>query len=909
MNSAPTPLDRWPSLLLLGVAVFGPPSLAILKFTQTITQNPWLTVGLIIVYEAFVALISIVSGIWQQLRDSWVKRMAAAIDIALQNALSRYYHHYRTYFCYEHRDLDLRGMGIQGEYALDLEDVFVELRIDPKPAHEASSDPIRLPEKLRTDSQFIWDFLLAKPLRGQHLAILGAPGSGKTTLLRHLGLMLLHYRHQHAPKGLSRKLPVLLFLRDHSKTIKDNPEYTLPDAIRVHTRKWRYEMPPNWIEQRLKRGHCLVLLDGLDEVADPETRQYIVKWVREQIVAYGRNRFILTSRPFGYSSNPITGLNVLEVQPFTWKQITQFVEHWYLTNEIKSAIRDDPGVRMKAQEGASDLLRRLRANATIFALASNPLLLTMTATVHRYRGSLPGTRVTLYKEICEVLLGKRREVQGVKQDLRADQRQLVLEELAYSMMKREQRDIIAHYAEQTITPVLQEVSTSLTPHKFLRGIEQDCGILLEREQGLYSFAHLTFQEYLAAVHIREKSLEQELTTHIESDWWHETIRLYCAQTNASTIISACLIKEPPSVLALTLALECLEDARNIQKEVKQHLDHIIEQGIEDRDPERRRVVAEALLTRRLRQMRPLNEQTEVDTSLVTCAEYQLFLDEQGALGNQLQPDHWEQSHFPPGKGHTPVLGIRRSDAQAFCLWLTNRDTSAIWRYRLPRIGELERDAIKNASIEEAGYWADENGLPRIIWLRGELPEALARWGDRSSDYTRNRLRGYEYTYGSSKVRDFSVITRSLACTLVDASNLARVRNHTFDSSDYFLRVLHRAREDALDLVVPSTVSRAIDYASTIDLSPDLIHVLDRANALDRARINALDHARAITLDRIRASALDFDCVIDLASIPDSDYTPISARASRTLPHRNTRPSTRHRPLPLPRHCLRSLFHA
>ena len=649
MSNAPTPQDRWPALLLLGVAVFGPPSLAILKFTQTVTQNPWLTAGLIVLYEIIVLLVGIVSGIWQQLKDSWVKRIAAAIDSAVQNTLSRYYHHYRTYFYYEHRDLDLRGMSTQGEYTLDLEDVFVELRIDPKPAHEASPDPLRLPEKLRTESHSIWDYLQAKPLRSQHLVVLGAPGSGKTTLLRHLGFTLLHYRHMHYPKRLPRKLPVLLFLRDHSEAIKDDPNYALEDAIRAHVRKWRHEMPPNWIERRLKRGHCLVLLDGLDEVADPETRQYIVQWVRKQTIAYGRSRFILTSRPFGYSSNPISGVNVLEVQPFTWEQITQFVEHWYLTNEIKSATYDDPGVRMKAREGATDLLRRLRANAAIFALASNPLLLTMTATVHRYRGSLPGTRVTLYKEICEVLLGKRREVQGVKQDLRADQRQLVLQALAYHMMESDQRDITKQHVEQTITPVLQEVSTTLTSPEFLRGIEQDCGLLLEREQGLYAFAHLTFQEYLAAVHMREQALEHELTSHVESDWWHETIRLYCAQANASAIISACLVKEPPSALALTLALECLEEARNIQKEVKQRLDQTIELGVEDPDPERRRVIAEALLARRLHQMRPLNERTEVDTSLVTCAEYQLFLDDQQAKGHYLQPDHWRQPTFPPAR--------------------------------------------------------------------------------------------------------------------------------------------------------------------------------------------------------------------------------------------------------------------
>ena len=82
-----------------------------------------------------------------------------------------------------------------------------------------------------------------------------------------------------------------------------------------------------------------------------------------------------------------------------------------------SAQRDDPGVRMTAQEGGDDLLQRLRKTPALSDLAVNPLLLTMIATVHRYRSSLLGRRVELYAEICEVFLGKRQQARGMELDL------------------------------------------------------------------------------------------------------------------------------------------------------------------------------------------------------------------------------------------------------------------------------------------------------------------------------------------------------------------------------------------------------------------------------------------------------------------------------------------------------------
>ena len=94
--------------------------------------------------------------------------------------------------------------------------------------------------------------------------------------------------------------------------------------------------------------------------------------------------------------------------------------------------------------------------------------------------------------------------------------------------------------------------------------------------------------------------------------------------------------------------------------------------------------------------------------LITCAEYQLFLDDQRAGGKYHQPDHWPTAQFAPGQAFMPVVGVRPSDAQAFCSWLTERE-QGLWQYRLPKRGEIASEEVQVAPVWETplGYWENE----------------------------------------------------------------------------------------------------------------------------------------------------------------------------------------------------------
>ncbi len=64
-------------------------------------------------------------------------------------------------------------------------------------------------------------------------------------------------------------------------------------------------------------------------------------------------------------------------------------------------------MREEAQQQADNLIERICNSKPLADVAVNILLLTMIATVHRRGNVLPGKRVELYKEICQVLLEKR----------------------------------------------------------------------------------------------------------------------------------------------------------------------------------------------------------------------------------------------------------------------------------------------------------------------------------------------------------------------------------------------------------------------------------------------------------------------------------------------------------------------
>lgn len=549
----------------------------------------------------------------------------------------------------------------------------------------------------------IWQYLNSVANDGRRLVVIGDPGSGKTTLLRQMAMRLSKHQVDKSADPIPNRLPIFLTLREHEQTILRNPKVKLADVIHGALTRLDKSAPAGWFSNQLENGRCIVMMDGLDEVAG--ARDAIVKWVQLQMEAYPKSHFVVTSRRYGYRYNPLMGVEVLEIKPFTSEQVREFIRHWYLANEIKRSQRNDLGTQIAAEKNSDELIRRLEMRPALKTLAINPLLATMIVTVHNYTLTLPGQRVELYRDIFSVIL-ERRKVVWLSQ-LSKDQKLEVLHHLAYQMMRKGVSSLPRSEARESIRDVLASTGVRISGEEFLDNIKDHTGFLVEEEADKFAFAHKTFQEYLASVHIVQDkaNLEGELLNFIEDAWWAETIRLYAAQTDATSIVQSCLERDLSATLAFSLAIDCLAEAKTIRPDIRYRLETILDQAMESTSNQRA-LVADARLSSRLRWMIHWGRELSIDTGLVTNIEYQLFLDDMQKNGEYFYPDHWLDERFPETKGKDHVVGVRPRDVERFCEWLLQRYTFNA-TFRVPTIDEVSVSPISNSS--HTVYWITSNG--------------------------------------------------------------------------------------------------------------------------------------------------------------------------------------------------------
>lgn len=822
-------------------------------FAGLVAGHPMIAAVLLALCEAVVAIALFTGGILGEVFARRRERIIDWLDQAVLRWLSLFGMRYRDFMMHSLRSIEEQGPATTGFYRPELDEVFVDVSLLLRAPHQVPGGLVAEPPIDTAERRWLGDFL-DQPIP-QVLAVIGAPGSGKTTLLRRTGREISRSR-----RGRRRRVPMLLYLRDHVSLIVKNPDITVATLLRRELGRYHISDPGGWFDRKLRAGRCVVLLDGLDEVARQSHRRAVADWVEVQIRQFPRNDFVITSRPQGYLTAKIDGATVLQVRSFNDDQVTSFVRRWYLALEKRSTGEDGEGVRLRAYSAAEDLLDRLNRAPGLYELTVNPLLLTMIANVHRYRGALPGSRVDLYGEICEVMLWRRQEAKKLEVEMRGDKKQVLLRALAFTMMQRRVRDLPRADVLAELAPGLRRMSREFTAEDFLTDVGSN-GLLVERESGVYSFAHHTFQEYLAASHIRVKGLSRVLADGVDDVWWRETTLLYAARSDSDEIVRACV--DSGSVTALLLAFDCADQYSELAPELREHLENLLDSAFApETDRVRRHLIAGVLVARHLRNLVRSHGGQRLCPNPITNGIYWLYLQETDGPS----PDRPAYVDFARDQR---VAGVRGSDALAFLHWV-NRNTGSQAAYRLPSRDQLIGTTGSRSVVPpNCAVWVESTGggAPEL-WTppHAEHPHEI------DSDTLAEHV-------GADVNRCIPALTRLLLLqSLIEARMLTL--NLEDDLGKVRVKALARSRIRKIDVDLALAKVRARSRERPLNL----------ANALDRVRglvgepelVSALEVTRdavrsiAIAPFRERTAALDRGAVLAKSLV--GDLEPELARA-------------------------------
>lgn len=452
--------------------------------------------------------------------------LVAGTDALVSEALVAY----KQYISNECGDIQLDGLPADtevGSRKLRLENLFIPLHLDV--TNELNK---------KKDRQPIGSALA----QHQRLAILAAPGGGKSTLIKRLAIA---YTDSGRRKKITDNLPhsdwlPLYFRCRELRGLARGSFSELLDAlslrepVRQHATIFR-----TYIDRELLAGRVLLLVDGLDEIADPGDRAAFVCTLRTALQAYPSVAIIITSREAGFRHvaahlAPVCVRSTLS--PFDKDDIRRLCVAWH-----REVVGDTEKVKADAELLAATICQNDRINR----LAVNPLLLTTLLLVKRWVGSLPTRRAVLYGKAVELLLmtWNTEGHEPIPEEEALFQLCYVASEMMLSGVQKISRPRLAVLLQEARDSLPTELGyVKDTVDQFIHRVEDRSSLMMmtghDVEDGqlveFFEFRHLTFQEFLTARALvlgwhpgrsEGDTLVKALEPHLAKETWREVIPL------------------------------------------------------------------------------------------------------------------------------------------------------------------------------------------------------------------------------------------------------------------------------------------------------------------------------------------------------------------------------------------------
>lgn len=500
----------------------------------------------------------------------------ALLDPLNSLPIIRYYRNLSDHFSI-HQNLGLPppGRADEEDKPLLIRDLFVEPSCSSQPLTQAAFDE-QLKKKQSPASPLL-------PTLGEHrrVVLLADPGMGKSTLIQWLIAALIAPFRPLPAAPLGKAIPMPFILRDLVPSLPvDHREWSwsvllqaFKDYKPVRTAAEALAAPlvndDEVFSTLLKSKDAFFLIDGLDEIGDPERRKAMRNALWQGFKAHPQARFLVTSRIVGYAEAPVdvhqamspdlvlqqiggdepvalinpeggmivtsrkdavrypfewprgkvTNANINErfaallyLVPFDDSQQDLFARNWYLPRLGQSA----------GTERAANFMEAVRRHPSTQVIGRVPNLLYLLALLYRHKAHLPDGRAQVYAAISDaylegITLARQLQHQpGLSVPYTLQEKESFLATIAVHMQVR--RGELAKEAKKTNEKSIGEVLATSTElrhwlapsfngadtavDEFIQFVARRAGLLLPRGEGVFAFAHLSFQEYYAARHLK-----------------------------------------------------------------------------------------------------------------------------------------------------------------------------------------------------------------------------------------------------------------------------------------------------------------------------------------------------------------------------------------------------------------------